>query len=509
VLAVLALIAAIIAVWHKRQADPDLWGHLRYGRFFAEHGIGDLTDPFAYTSTGQEWLAHEWLAQWLLWQAYALGGALGLIGLKCVLGGAAMWFLYRAVRLGSDEPRIWAPVFVLSAEMLGHWFFFRPQLFTFCFFAYFVWTGFAHLLGRPARLWTLPPLLALWANVHGGFLAGLGAIGLVLCLRVVQAWYRSGLRAAALWSAWPLGLTLLVGFCATLLNPFGLGLWRYVLTEMTHSTNRELIGEWLPLLHPAEMDPWTVLLVMLLLGVLLFAGLLAQWQRASIADLPAWLWLLSCLPLTWMAFGSIRHVPILAIWAAPVAALLAQAAATRWGPARVWETGWLVLTGLIVLPAFLGIAGVLSQPAPRISAGPFPYEAAAFMRANKLHGNVYAPLWWGSFLTWKLYPDVRVAMDGRNVTLFPSAMVRENVTYVLPEAADPDVPLNYPTDYLLLPVEAVVVDHLRHDRRWQVLYEDQEAILLVRVDDANADVLRRFQDGELTKPHKARPDYFE
>src|SRR5262249_7607000 len=156
-----------------------------------------------------------------------------------------------AVRLGSDDPCIWAPVFMLAAETLGHWYFFRPQLFTFCFFAYFVWALLAHLLDRPARLWTLPPVMTLWANVHGGFLAGLGAIGLVLGLRLLQACYRPGLRPAGLWSgAWPLGLTLLAGLAATLVNPFGLGLWRYVLTEMTHTTNRDLIDEWLPLLHP-------------------------------------------------------------------------------------------------------------------------------------------------------------------------------------------------------------------------------------------------------------------
>jgi hypothetical protein len=510
VLVLLALVVAILAVWHKRLADPDLWGHLRYGRLFAENGIGDFTDPFAYTSAGLEWLAHEWLAQWLLWQAYALGGPLGLIGLKCVLGGATMWFLWRAVRLGSDDPRIWAPVFVLAAEMLGHWFFFRPQLFTFCFFAYFVWIGFAHLLGRPAWLWTVPPILALWVNLHGGFLAGFGALGLVLGLRVLQAYCRTGLRAAGLWSAaWPLGLTLLAGFGATLLNPFGLGLWRYVLTEMTHSTNRELIAEWSPLLQSSDLDPWTVFLVALLLGVLLFAWVMAQRKRATIADLPAPLWLLSCLPLTWMAFSSIRHVPILAIWTAPVVSLLAQVAAARWRPAQVWETGWLAVTGLVALPAFVGIASVFTHPAPRIAAGDFPFEAAAFMRANKLHGNVYAPLSWGSFLTWELYPDVRVAMDGRNVTLFPSAMVRENIMYFDPNGNDPDVPLHYLTDYLLLPAGTVVAERLRHDARWQVLYEDREAILLVRADNEKADLLRRFKAGELKKPINARPAYFE
>src|SRR5262249_36923396 len=156
--------------------------------------------------------------------------------------------------------------------------------------------------------------------------------------------------------------------------------WRYVLTEMTHSTNRELIAEWLPLLSSSDVDPWAVMLVVLLLGVLLFAWLLAQKAQASIADLPAWLWIMSVPPLAGRAFGSVQAGPIVGIWTAQVVSLLAQSAASRWGTAKVWQTGWLAVTGLIALPAFMGIASVLSQPAPRISAGQFPFGAADFMR---------------------------------------------------------------------------------------------------------------------------------
>ena len=73
---------------------------------------------------------------------------------------------------------------------------------------------------------------------------------------------------------------------------------------------------------------WTSVTVSLLLGVLLFAGLLAQLRPGRIAGLPAWVWLLSCLPLTWMSFESGRHVPILVLWYAPVLALLAEAELT-------------------------------------------------------------------------------------------------------------------------------------------------------------------------------------
>ncbi len=477
VLAFLALLLAIVAVYQCRQADPDLWAHLCYGRFFAEHGLRTTDEPFAYTSTGCEWHAQEWLAQWLLWQSYALAGTIGLLVLKGLLGGAAVWCLYRLLRLGSADARIWAPLLMLTAGMLGRWYLFRPQLFTYWFLAYTLLVLFGHLLGRSRRLWTLPPLLALWANLHSGFLAGLGAMGLVLALRGLQACNRAGRRPRAILAAvWPLGLTLLASTVATLLTSFGLGLWRYVLTEMTHTTNRELVDEWMPLLR-FEQHGWTVVTVLLLLGVLLFAATMAQVRVRLVAGVQPWAWVLACLPLTGMAFGSIRHVPVLTILVAPVAALLAQAAADAWGEARPWRTGWLAVTGLIAVPTLLTFYFVALHPKPRIRTERYPYGAVAYLRDHHLHGNVYTPLEWGSFLSWELYPEVRVSMDCRNVTLFPSALVRETLVFYLAEGGDGGVPLRYPTDYLLVPQYAQVLPALREDSRWRLLYEDDRAVL--------------------------------
>jgi hypothetical protein len=481
-LAGLALLVALVAVYERRQTDPDLWGHLRYGQFFAEHGLSEPADPFAYTSAGRPWHAHEWLAQWLLWQSYNLGGPLGLILLKCLIGGGAVWFLYRAIRLASGDARVWAPVLMLTAGMVGRWFLFRPQLFTFCFFAYFVAVLFAYLKGKRVLLWTLPLVEAAWANLHGGFLAGLGVLGVVLGLRGLQAIYRDGIRPRSLWIAtWPLGLTLMAALAATLLTPFGLDLWRYVLTEMTHDTNRLYIDEWMPLLR-FERHGWTIATVFLLLGLLLFAGLLAQFRPGRILGLPAWVWLLSCLPLTWMAFNSVRHVPLLVLWAGPVLALLAQSAAEGWQEARVWQRGWLAATALIGLPTLLALYFSLADLRPRIHSGPMPSGAVAFLRDHHLQGNVYAPLEWGSYLTWELYPEVRVAMDGRNVTLFPSAQVRESLLYYL-KGTDPETPLRYDTDYLLVPAGAPVLGALAGDHRWATLYADDKAVLFLRADN--------------------------
>src|SRR5207245_11457988 len=180
---VFAVAGGVVCLYAMRQADPDLWGYLMYGKLFA--GSGGLTahDPFAYTSTGFQWTTFEYGAQLLLWWAYHFAGPIGLIALKCVVGGVALWCLFIAVRVTTHEPFIWAPIFLLCTSTICRFFVFRPQLFTFAFFAFFVVVLFKFLLRQRAQLWALPIVMLAWANLHGGFLAGLGALGLVILLR--------------------------------------------------------------------------------------------------------------------------------------------------------------------------------------------------------------------------------------------------------------------------------------------------------------------------------------
>ena len=190
--AITAVVLALVAVYAVRSADADLWGHLRYGQHLLANGGRVGADPFAYTTAGRVWNDHEYLAQMGFWLVYDAAGPWGLILLKCFVGAATIFVLYRALRLGSDDARVWGPLLVLLAAGVGRWLIFRPQIFTFLLLSIFVLTLFRHLLDRPARLWVLPLLVPLWVNLHGGFLAGLGAVGLALLLRTLQSGYRQG-----------------------------------------------------------------------------------------------------------------------------------------------------------------------------------------------------------------------------------------------------------------------------------------------------------------------------
>ena len=329
-----ALVSAAVCLYSMRRADPDLWGHLSYGRLFVEQGGLPSDDPFAYTSMGLQWIHSEYIAQITLWLAYHYGGPLGLIALKCVVGGAALYFLFVALRTTTDEPYFWLPLFLLCASPVSRFFIFRPQLFTYAFFSLFVAVLLGFLLRRRAHLWILPIVMLVWANAHGGFVAGLGAIGLAILLRASENVTTGPFRlrrilegTAALWMA------LVASVGATLINPIGWRLWAYLFTELTSSTNREYIVEWGP--PSMQVDPWAALaLTIITLTLALMAWFVRDRGVSGKGAQPAY-WVLSCLPLLVMAWVSVRHLPLAAIWIGPVIALLGVSTGVKDRSARV------------------------------------------------------------------------------------------------------------------------------------------------------------------------------
>jgi hypothetical protein len=388
--------------------------------------------------------------------------------------------------------------------MLGvapRFFLFRPQLYSFAFFALFVDLLIGHLAGRRTRLWLLVPATAIWANLHGGFLAGLGVLGLILVLRIAQHLNRGTGILGALRAAGGLGATLLGAIAASFVNPQGWRLWRYLLTEFTHDTNRRYIQEWMPLSF--TRDPWSASSALLLLGALLTTGAVAWRRRTLLLGLHPWQWLAASAPLALMTILSVRHLPILAIWTSPVLVLLSGAVPSM-------PEGWprrfrAALSGALAIPAVLTLAVVMHNPAPNIGTpeGTLgrtePFGAIEFIRASGLTGNLYLPLWWGSYATWELYPRILVAMDGRNVSLYPPGMVRDNLEFYLRGDGDLNQPLRSATHYLLVPSDSPMLARLAGDGQWRKIFEDPDCVLFVRADVMSERLPRELAEGPVVR----------
>ncbi len=64
-------------------ADPDLWGHVQYGRDALSDGISPTT-TYSFTAEGYRWINHENLAEVFLATMIDTIGPVGLLIVKCL-----------------------------------------------------------------------------------------------------------------------------------------------------------------------------------------------------------------------------------------------------------------------------------------------------------------------------------------------------------------------------------------------------------------------------------------
>jgi hypothetical protein len=232
----LTLLVAALALCINRDLNGDLYLLLFSGRYVAEHGpVGH--DPFPTIQAGAEWLNQQWLSELAFYRAERAVGVTGVTVLYALLLAAPLALLLMAIR-GKGWILI-AGISVLYFPGLLAIIHPRAAGFTLLLFAVLVVLllaarGRASGLGdRPASgAWILVAvvaLFALWANLHGGFIAGLLLIGLVTAGLAIDRW--RGMSAAAPSRILALGATGLLGaVAATLATPLGPEIWSYILS---------------------------------------------------------------------------------------------------------------------------------------------------------------------------------------------------------------------------------------------------------------------------------------
>src|SRR5687768_10146322 len=87
-----ALWPVLLAVVTYTRADPDLWGHLRFGLDILHDGALPARDPYSFTAD-RPWINHEWAAEVLTAIAFRMAGPGGLVGLKVAVIGGVLWLL--------------------------------------------------------------------------------------------------------------------------------------------------------------------------------------------------------------------------------------------------------------------------------------------------------------------------------------------------------------------------------------------------------------------------------
>ena len=398
-LALVAVLFMAVKAYHAY----DVWHHIRCGWYAWNQGPA-RSEPFSCTGKVLRlpWLQYEWLAQILIYLSHETLGVNGTILAKALLYAASFALLALACRRRGARPEAVAVAIVVSALAVSQRFYVRPGAFSFVAFGYLLWAIDRARAGKGRIMWSLPVLFALWANLHGAYVAGWAVLGMAAAGRFIDR--RLG-RLPEPPRLSPMlrrtGVLLALCVLAVLVNPYHVRILEVPLKLSRSEVVRGTINEW----KPFTADLW--LSVHNLFVPVLLAACVARWRRLRAADV------LTVLAFGYLAVSARRHVSLMAFVTAPIAA---QHLSPFFDWLRRRVPAWAIQSALCVLcgaSVFMAHGLRLSTLKLGVDPSKYPEMAGEFLELARIDGHLFNGYADGNYLMWRRYPHNLVFVDGR------------------------------------------------------------------------------------------------
>ena len=410
---------AFIFIYHTYPLGlSDFWWHLNTGRWIWEHGAMPSDDPFLFTSASpldaRAYLILRGypLSQLLFFGTYILAGAQGLVVLKGVLMTLFYGLLWNHFRRSGLHPILALAIVAVLPLLFFRFDELRPQIFSFIF-TLLVLQLLEHFLaqerkGSPQKhyLFLFPAIMLLWANLHRGFIIGIGILFVYLFAEWVA---RKKNRNPLSDDAYRRFMILtIVSAGISFFNPVGITATWASFTEVSGPFS-QVIDEFLGTLRYFEF------IGMKQMGYLIVAtaaipavALLFKWRQVSLAH-----WLLTA---AFLAAGimSFRFSLLMVTVVLAIASVYFANNLNRW-LGRAKGMGlillWCLSVGLLANTAI----SRTSISAPPLETTVIPSAAIDYLAQAKPAGNIFNFFEYGGYLSWRLYPQ-KIFIDQRNLS---------------------------------------------------------------------------------------------
>ena len=463
------LLAGFSLFWFSDTiADPDLWGHVRFGQDILEAGSVVRSDVYSYRTAGQPWVNHEWLSEAIFAALYDRAGTVGLVGFKWLASALLLGLCLAHLRRHGLGPyqSVFLLLFLSVPFRLGLGTI-RPQIFTYLLFLIELLLLERAANGGERWLWPLPVLFAAWVNLHGGVLAGVGVLVIEIAVRIVTGYRRGTDHRRSI-----VHHGLIAGACggALVLNPYGTGMIRFLL--QTATVPRPEIREWAPL--GLMSLPGVFYLGLLVIGIVGLAASRRPRSPQAVAIFAA----AAVLPLV-----SNRHYPLFALALVVLAGEHIADAANRWSP-----PSWAALGRRRAITAIGVLAGLVlaASSLPRFGCirvepfyFPFPARAVAVLKQSGVRGNMAVPFDWGEYVLWHLGPAIKVSIDGRRETLYSDEVYQQSRDFEHGTGAWDALLTDAKTDLVLASRGSPAANLMSLTRGWVRLYHDTACVVFV------------------------------
>jgi len=480
--------------------DGDTGWHVRTGEWILANRRVPSQDLFSYTKAGQPWFAWEWL--WDVWFAWMHqhGGMAAVVLASMLVLCATSVLLFRLVRRQSGSALVAIFVmFLVTGASAIHWLA-RPHLFTLLFTVVFYSILERVHEGNTPLLWLLPPLMLLWANLHGGFFVGLILIAAYGCGEIIRALFESRPegRAEAVRHALPYFSTGLGCALVSLVNPYSYHLHAHIIEYLTDKYQFKNIEEFqsFNFHHPVTVFFEPMLLLGLAAAVwslarrdYVHALLIAGWAHLAlmaVRNTPIFM-IVASVPVAKMLRQLVEELPArdLANWLRQAAANAQRFAADIAVMDSIPRLHIASAAAVCLLVALFYAPNAPAKCRAEYDATRYPAKAVEMLRKAGPTEMIFTEDSWGGYLIYQLYPMNKVFIDGRS-DFYGSTFNEKyqdvmNVRYGWEKNLD-----RYHVNAILLPADASLAGTLKESRRWHPVYDDGVAIVFRATDAASA-----------------------
>lgn len=385
ILPVVILLSFVILLNLKKVSSPGVFSHLKMGEFASELGGSVKTEQISFIKIGVKIVHYEWLGDIILYKVYKFFGYPGLEIFKVLIFAFSFYILFNIFK----NKTVYLYTLLMLLLIISYTTAFisveTPVLFTF-FFTVCILSFLSDFYGK--KIYLLPLIFLLWANIHPGFIFGL----VYLLFYIVGAFFELPVEKGK-WDIkqiFRICIILILSSLATFLTPHGIELFKKMLT--TKTIPDFIIPDEITLLEIFKI-PFTYIFYILIL-LLTFYNLKNIQRR----------YLVPFVFLCWLPFFYVNTSALLLIFSIPVIIQIINA---------IYDKNRIILEKLQsvnfvtyflkIIPLFFAVS-VLSYNYSNDLSGIYglgryerfyPASAIRFIKTNQLYGRWFNSIEFG------------------------------------------------------------------------------------------------------------------
>lgn len=461
-------ILTVAAILYKPPVDPDFGWHYKYGEYIVTHGQLLKDNIFSYTMTDYKWVDSYWVSQIIF---YLLYNNLGMVLAGSLLSIVFAMILFSAIKKASPNISTQVITYLLIAVgIAGYAITVRPVYFSTIFMIVLLHT----LLNKRKLPRWIPLMFLVWANTHADFTLGIFVLGTYTLFSLVELGVKRnfGVKKWVSTAALPLASLL-----ATLVNPYGLGLWIRLFEEISSYTF-SYIQEFMPL-NIFHMELFWILYILFFL--ILISTLVVH------KKLP--LWFLAC--LFFFAASSLnaayfmRVVLIFGVFLFPLVfdhfhkTTYARYLTLEHVSQKATHFWVVLIVALVLLTSLYSYIKNAEWYFQQI----YPEKAAAFIRNYNPETRIFNYYGWGGYLIWQV-PEYKPFIDGRMANWrSPTENAFDDYLRIsgTPYSISRQYLEKYDIGLVLYKKGAAFPKRLKATGEWVEIYSDEVAVVLEKV----------------------------